>query len=66
MKSSILILEKTKIEKELNQWKINLIIDFDSIIFKIHNNYNIYQSTFTFEHLHQYQLSILNPIILNL
>ena len=63
MKSSILILEKTKIEKELNQWKINLIIDFDSIIFKIHNNYNIYQSTFTFEHLHQYQLFSSNDTI---
>ncbi len=63
MKSSILILEKTKIEKEFNQWKINLIIDFDSIIFKIQNNYNIYQSSFTFEHLHQYTLFSSNDTI---
>ena len=54
MDSSLTIIEK--VEKEFYKWKINLIKNFDSIIFKIINGFNIYESTFYLRNL-QFLLS---------
>ncbi len=40
------ILQQSNIKKVFNQWKINLIKDFDSIIFKIENDFNLFQSSY--------------------
>ena len=51
MESSIRILEQNNIERIFNQWKIYLMKNIDSIIFKIEYNLNIYESSFKLKNL---------------
>jgi len=48
---SIQILGTIIIEKIFKEWKINLIIKFDTIIFKIENDFKIYESSFSLKKL---------------
>ena len=43
-------------EKIFQKWKINLINEFDSIIFKIENDLNIYESKFDLKYLLSFKL----------
>jgi hypothetical protein len=50
---SILMIDNFTIERNFNEWKINITMYLDSIIFKIQNNYSIYESSFNIKYLHQ-------------
>ena len=56
MESSITILEKFNIERIIDKWKINILINFDSFTFKITNDYNIYESFYTLKNLQKFKL----------
>ena len=43
-------------EKHFQKWKINFIKEFDSIIFKLENNFNIYESKFDLKYLLTFKL----------
>ena len=43
-------------EKIFEKWKINLIKEYDSIIFKIENDFNIYESKFNLKYLLSFKL----------
>ena len=43
-------------EKIFEKWKINLIKEYDSIIFKIENDFNIYESKFDLKYLLSFKL----------
>ncbi len=57
-------------EKIFQKWKINLINEFDSIIFKIENDLNIYESKFDLKYLQSFKLlssyNIIEQMINNL
>ena len=54
-----------KIEKKINtKWKIEIIIDIDSITFRLKDNsFNIYQSSFKLEYLLKFNLFSTNNTI---
>ncbi len=58
---SIQMLKNFNNEKIINERKINLIDDFYSIIFKIENDFNIYESSFKVKYLNEF-LSLDFPI----
>ncbi len=53
---SIAIFDTFNIEKMYGKWKINIIMYLESIIFKIENNYSIYESSFTIKQLQNFNL----------
>ena len=53
---SILMIDNFTIERIFNEWKINITMYIDSIIFKIQNNYSIYESSFNIKYLQQFNL----------
>ena len=54
-----------KIEKKIiNEWELEIIIDIDSITFKLKDNsFNIYQSSFKLEYLLKFNLFSTNNTI---
>ena len=53
---SIAIFDTFNVEKMYGKWKINIIMYLESIIFKIENNYSIYESSFTIKQLQNFNL----------
>ena len=55
----------SKIEKKIiNKWEIEIIIDIDSITFRLKDNsFNIYQSSFKLEYLLKFNLLSTNNTI---
>ena len=53
---SITILDEIKIEKIIDKWKINVIINLDNIAFQIENDYKLYESIFTLKNLQEFKL----------
>ena len=50
------MIDNFTIERNFNEWKINITMYLDSIIFKIQNNYSIYESSFNIKYLQQFNL----------
>jgi hypothetical protein len=57
MEQSLQILPYEKnFEKQFNEWKINLIKDFDLLIIHIENDFTIYESSFKLKQFKNFQL----------
>ena len=50
------LFEQIDIQRQFNQWEIKLNIYLDSIILKIENEFNIYESSFNLVYLQSFQL----------
>ena len=50
------MIDNFTIERNFNEWKINITMYLDSIIFKIQNKYSIYESSFNIKYLQQFNL----------
>ena len=56
MESSIILLNQKNIERIFNNWKIKIMKNIDSIVLKIEDNLNIYESSFRLTYLQSFNL----------